>query len=67
MVYFRRYVSSRPHGFIWFHFKKRKESEKILQEKLRNENEQDENEIKEKQISKIKNLKNKRKIIKGNN
>ena len=36
-------------SFIWFHFKKRKESEKILQEKLRNENEQDENKMKEKQ------------------
>ena len=67
MVYFSRYVSSRQHGFIWFHFKKRKESEKTLQEKLRNENEQDENKIKKSKISKIKNLKNKRKIIKGNN
>ena len=46
------YVSPRPHGFfhlVSFHFKKRKESEKILQEKLRNENEQDENKMKEKQ------------------
>ena len=48
MVYFSRYVSSRQHGFIWFHFRKRKESEKTLQEKLRNENEQDENKIKAK-------------------
>ena len=53
MVYFRRYVSSRPRSFHLVSFQKTKRNEKKIKkkklyEKIRNENEQDESKMKRK-------------------